>query len=165
MQEKMIPRLSLVFICLLLFNFVYSQKRVTGKVTDFESSQPVAGSTVTVSGSNVSSQTDTLGNFTLVLPVNKNKITVSSVGYASQDLTVTDQNSLSIRLKKTMSSLNEVVVVGYTSQLKKDLTGAVSVVDVGSMKRLPVGTGEEALQGQASGVSIITSGQPAPAAI
>jgi hypothetical protein len=127
MQEKMIPRLSLVFICLLLFNFVYSQKRVTGKVTDFESSQPVAGSTVTVSGSNVSSQTDTLGNFTLVLPVNKNKITVSSVGYASQDLTVTDQNSLSIRLKKTMSSLNEVVVVGYTSQLKKDLTGAVSV--------------------------------------
>lgn len=164
MRKKLILlRLLLGFIFMLLINVGFSQQTVTGKVTDSESGQPVVGSTVSVRGSTVATQTDNEGNFSISVPANRTSVRVSTVGYEPQEVSVAGKNSIAVSLKATTSTLNEVVVTGYTAQRKKEITGSVAVVNVNQMKQTPAGTGEEALQGRASGVTIITSGQPGAA--
>jgi len=90
-------------------------------------------------------------------------VTISSVGFETQNVPVTTGNRISATLRATTSNLNEIVVTGYSAQRKKDIAGSVSVVNVNNLKQQPVGTGEEALQGQASGVTVLTSGQPGAA--
>ena len=86
------------------------------------------------------------------------------VGFEALQIPVSGRTTIGdVVLSLSATSLNDVVVTGYTAQRKKDITGSVSVVNVKEMKQLPVGTGEEALQGRASGVTIISSGQPGAA--
>ena len=155
-------RLSMMAVFLLVSNIILAQKTVTGTVTD-ASGKAVVGATVIVRGSNVGTQTDASGNFSISTTNANSRLIVSSVGFEPADITVGGKNNISVSLKSTTSTLNEVVVTGYTSQRKKEITGAVSVVNVAQMKQTPVGTGEEALQGRASGVTIISSGQPGAA--
>ena len=154
----------LLYTFLLLFtNVLFAQQRtVTGKITD-PNNLPVAGATVSVKGTNVATGTDVNGNFTITVPNGRNSLTVSSVGFEPQTISVANQSNVSVSLVTTTSTLNEVVVTGYGTQRKKDITGSVAVVNVGQMKQLPSSSGEEALQGRASGVNIITSGQPGAA--
>lgn len=150
-------------VFLMLSSFVsFAQRVVTGKVTGTDN-QPASGATVTVTGTNVATQTDANGNFTISVPQNRNSLTVTYVGFETQTVPLAGRTSLSLSLKPATSSLSEVVVTGYGTQRKKDITGSVSVVNVTNLKQQPVGTGEEALQGQASGVTILTSGQPGAA--
>lgn len=147
---------------LLLFNVAFAQQRtVTGKIIN--NNVPVPGATVAVKGTNVATSTDANGNFSISVPNNRNTLTVTSVGFEPQTVNIAGQNTVNLSLVTTMSTLNEVVVTGYTAQRKKDITGSVAVVNVGQMKQLPASTGEEALQGRASGVTIVTSGQPGAA--
>ncbi|MEP7253423.1 MAG: SusC/RagA family TonB-linked outer membrane protein, partial [Ginsengibacter sp.] len=152
-------RLSMIVVFLLVSNILLAQKTVTGNVTD-ASGKAVVGATVIVRGSNVGTQTDASGNFSINTPNANSRLVVSSVGFEPADITVAGKNNVSVSLKSTTSTLNEVVVTGYTSQRKKEITGSVAVVNVKDMKQVPAGTGEEALQGRASGVTIISSGQP-----
>jgi TonB-linked SusC/RagA family outer membrane protein len=140
----------------------FAQRVVTGKVTG-TNDQPASGATVTVSGTNVATQTDVNGNFTITVPQGRNSLTVSYVGFENQTVSVSGKSSVTVGLRASNASLSEVVVTGYTAQRKKDIAGAVSVVNVSNLKQQPAGTGEEALQGQAAGVTIITSGQPGAA--
>ncbi len=159
-----IKRTALQF-CLALFSFLITfavnaqQRRVTGRILGAEG-KPVAGASITVNGTTTGTQTDAAGNFALNVPGGKNALTVSSVGFETQNLIVSGNNTATATLKAATSNLNEVVVTGYGTQRKKDITGSVSVVNVNNLKQQPVGTGEEALQGQAAGVTILTSGQP-----
>lgn len=137
------------------------EKTISGKVTD-ASGKAIEGSTVVVRGSNTGTQSNADGSFTITVPNSNAKLMISSVGYEPQIISA-NQNNQQITLKTTTSTLNEVVVTGYTSQRKKEITGAVSVVNIKDLKQVPVGTGEEALQGRASGVTIISSGQPGAA--
>lgn len=149
-------------LLLLFCNVLFAQKTITGKITD-PNSLPVAGATVSVKGTNVASETDVNGNFSISVPNGKNSLVVTSVGFEPQTINVANQSNVSVSLVTSASTLNEVVVTGYTAQRKKEITGAVSVVNVNQLKQTPVGTGEEALQGRASGVTIISSGQPGAA--
>ena len=161
MPSKLTVRLWLS-CCLLLFatTIVSAQSRtVTGKVTD-ESKVPVTGATVSIRGSNVATQTDLEGNFSIAVPGTNSVLVVTSVGFETKEIPVGSQLNLSVTLSMSTSRLDEVVITGYTAQKKKDITGAVSVVDVENMRQLPTGTPEKALQGQASGVTIVSSGQP-----
>jgi TonB-linked SusC/RagA family outer membrane protein len=90
-------------------------------------------------------------------------IMISSVGYRPQEVKITNQATVSVSLQIEVSGLEDVVVTGYIAQKKKEITGSVSVVNVSDMKQMPVGTGEEALQGRAPGVTIISSAQPGAA--
>lgn len=147
--------------CLLLFtNVLFAQKTVTGKITDESDQQPVVGATVAVRGTNIATQTDVTGNFSISIPAGRNTLLISSVGYTPQELNVASLNTVSLSLKIATSNLNEVVVTGYGSQRKKDITGSVAVVSVKDLKAVPAGSPEQMLQGRASGVNIITSGQP-----
>src|SRR5215210_3717531 len=162
-----IKRTALQF-CLALFSILITfaanaqQRRVTGRVLGADRN-PVAGASITVNGTTTGTQTDAAGSFTLSVPGGKNALTISSVGFETQNVTIPASNRIAATLRAATSNLNEIVVTGYSAQRKKDITGAVAVVNVNNMKQQPAGTGEEALQGQASGVNVITSGQPGAA--
>ncbi len=149
---------GLVLLLIFTTTMTYAQRVVTGKITD-PTNQPAAGATVTVTGTNVATQTDAEGNFSITVPQGRNGLTVTYVGAEPQQVSATG-STVSIGLRSATTNLNEVVVTGYGTQRKKDVTGSVSVVNVNNLRQQPVGTGAEALQGQASGVTIITSGQP-----
>jgi TonB-linked SusC/RagA family outer membrane protein len=157
MRKKILLSGILMLFCIL--QTMAQQRIVTGKITDATSGQAVQGATVSVSGTNVATTTNSEGSFSISVPKPNSRLVISDVGYEAQIIPA-NKNFLELALKTSVSTLNEVVVTGYTSQRKKDITGSVSVVNVNELKQSPVGTGEEALQGRASGVTIITSGQP-----
>jgi len=149
---------------LAFFTFVFSalviaQNRVTGKVNGPDG-KPVFGATVGVKGTNIATTTATDGSYAITLPHNSNFLVFSYIGFEVSEVNVRGNNVIDVAMKLQTTSLNEVVVTGYTAQRKKDITGSVAVVNVAQMKQSPVGTGEEALQGRAAGVTIITSGMP-----
>jgi TonB-linked SusC/RagA family outer membrane protein len=150
----------LVGLCISILSF--SQNRVTGKVTGPDS-KPLFGVTITAKGTNVATTTGADGIYTIVLPPKSDVLIFSSVGYEVSEINARGHNEIDVAMKIATTSLNEVVVTGYTAQRKKDITGAVSVVNVAEMKQLPATTGEEALQGRASGVTVISSAQPGAA--
>lgn len=164
LQKPTFLRLSLAVILLFLNHLLFAQQRtITGQVTDPASGHPVNGATVAVRGSTIATETNAEGNFTITVPNANSRLVISSVGFETQDFPLAGKSNVAIGLKTTLSTLNEVVVTGYTAQRKKEITGSVAVVNISQMKQTPAGTGEEALQGRASGVTIITSGQPGAA--
>ena len=146
----------------LLFCFVQSfaqQRTITGKVVS-EEGTPLMGASVIVAGKTTGETTAADGSFSIKVPDNTKDLRISYVGFETQTIAITGQNSISVSLKPANASLNEIVVTGYTSQRKKDITGSVAVVDVSDMKKIPAGNAESLLQGQASGVTVTNSGVP-----
>jgi TonB-linked SusC/RagA family outer membrane protein len=148
------------FLCLMGFALGASaQRKITGKVVNSKD-QPVISATVSVKGSSSSSTTGPNGEFSLTVPPGKTTIVVSSIGYESVEENISNKDFVAISLFEKTTSLNEMVVTGYTTQRKKDLTGAVTVVNVENMTKQPNSQVANQLQGQASGVTVIGSGQP-----
>lgn len=152
----------LLAVCLLLLSTVtFSQQRtITGKVTSTTSNTPVEGATVVVKGSNLATQTASDGSFTISVPANATTLVVTSVGFQPQEIEIGTQTNINVNLRVITAELSEVIVTGYTAQRKKDITGSVSVVDVGNLQQLPTGNVSQALQGQAAGVTVLSSGLP-----
>lgn len=155
-------------LCLSLFSILFSyhlfaQRTVTGRVVGKSDNQPVIGATVALKGSKIATSTGVDGAFSLKIPDNKSggTLTISAIGYETSSEPLTGANALGdIMLALSNSTLNDVIVTGYTTQKKKDITGAVAVVDVGDAKKIPVTSSEQLLQGQASGVTVMNSGGP-----
>src|ERR1044071_3769724 len=105
----------------------FAQRTITGKVIG-SNNEPASGATVTVTGTNIGTQTDANGNFTISVPQGKNALTVSYVGFELQQVNLTDQSAVNVTLKASNLSLSEVVVTGYSSQQRKNIVGAVSTV-------------------------------------
>src|SRR5450631_4554132 len=127
---------------------------VKGKITD-DNNKPLAGATVTLKGTTVSTLTDESGNFqintgTQVTPV----IVVSFVGYLEGQYRVNGRSSLSIRLQQDPRTLGDVVVVGYGTQRKRDITGSTAKVTADEIAKRPLVRVEQALQGTVSGVTV-----------
>jgi TonB-dependent starch-binding outer membrane protein SusC len=154
-------RFSILTLFLFVSVFCYAQKQVSGVVK--ENNSPTPNATVVVKGTTVATQTDADGKFIIQVPSGKNILIISSVGFETKEVNVSNLSTVDVSLAAVTTTLNEVVVTGYSAQRKKEITGSVSVVNVADMKQSPVGTGEEALQGRAAGVTVITSGQPGAA--
>ena len=137
---------------------------VTGRVLD-EKGTGLPGATILVKGTaNVGTATDADGRFTLNVPDGKGTLVISSISYTTQEVAINNRTTLpDIQLASDVKSLNEVVVVGYGTQRKKDLTGAVSVVNVAELQQQPTAQITNQLQGRASGVTVLGSGQPGEA--
>lgn len=133
-------------------------QEITGTVTD-DKGKPLPGVTVQVKGTNTGTVTDGNGKFVLEVPDNATLV-FSSVGYESKEVEVNGQTSINVSLTVSSSTLNELVVTGYTTQLKKDLTGSVDVVNVDALKKQPAASPIASLQGKATGVQIINDGAP-----
>jgi TonB-dependent SusC/RagA subfamily outer membrane receptor len=135
---------------------------VTGKVTD-EAGMPMPGVSIKVKGTSAGSQTDVQGRYVLNIPdasASNVVLVFSFIGYTTQEVPLNGSSSLNVQLKASSNSLNEVIVVGYGSVKKKDLTGSVSVVNVDNAKKTASYDVAKLLQGQAAGVSVQGSGEP-----
>ncbi|HAL83526.1 MAG TPA: SusC/RagA family TonB-linked outer membrane protein [Mucilaginibacter sp.] len=151
--------MCILILCALSSLAVTAQTRITGKVIGSDDRQPVIGATVKVKGTNAGAVTDVNGVFSLSANTN-DVLVISYIGYQPKEVRVTEPSLGTIVLDASNSTLNEVVVTGYAVQKKKDLVGAVAVVDVTALNRQPTGSVENQLQGQAAGVTVITTGQP-----
>ena len=126
-----------------------------------ELGQPLPGATILEKGTNNSVQTDFDGKFIFEVRSPNAVIVISYLGYANQEITLKGQSNLSIKMLENVSSLNEVVVVGYGSQRKKDVTGAISSVNVKDMLNVPTNNVSEMLRGRVAGVEVtIGSSRP-----
>ena len=132
---------------------------ITGRVTD-ERGDPIPGATIIIEGTASGTATDVDGNFSLEVPEGATLL-ISFIGYQAQRVLISNQTSLSIVLQEDLSSLEEIVVVGYGTQKKVNLTGAVSTITSADIVNQPVGQTSMALQGIAAGVTVTQrSGQP-----
>jgi TonB-dependent starch-binding outer membrane protein SusC len=145
----------LVFFLLCAFAAT-AQKSVTGKILKSNNKLPAAGISVTVKNSTEGTQTDANGSFTITMPAGKNVLVITGIGFESTEVTVTG-NTVAVELNESAAALNEVVVVGYGTQKRKDLTGAISSVSAATIEKVPVISATQALQGRASGVQIINN--------
>ena len=165
MKKSMRLRLShehrFLFIMIGLFislGAFAQQITVKGHVKD-DTGEPVIGASVLESKTVNGTITDIDGNFVLTVPSNS-VLTISFIGYATQEVTVNGKTSLTVVLKEDAKVLDEVVVVGYGTMKKSDLTGAVSSVGTKDIKDSPVANIGQAMQGKVSGVQIIDAGKP-----
>ena len=145
------PLVALFLLCLFPMGAL-AQSFVKGTVND-EAGEPIIGATVKVQGSNVGAITDFNGNFSVEAPSNAT-LNISYVGYVPQNIKVNGQSNINVTLKEDAQMLNDVVVVGYGTMKKSDISGSVATVDQEAvMKRVPTNIGQ-ALQGSAAGVMV-----------
>ena len=114
---------------------IFAQNTISGTITD-EAGDPIPGVTILIVGTAQGTTSDFDGNFSLNVPDNA-QLEVSSIGFATQTVTVGNQSTLSIVLTESFSELDEIVVTGYSSRSRKSITGAVAVVDVSELENLP----------------------------
>lgn len=155
-------RNTFLWICLLLLPFLtLAQQTLTveGTVTD-QDGQPLPGASVVVQGSTNGTQTDFDGNFILSDVPADGVLEVSYLGFTTQDIPVDGQTSLSVSLQEDTQALDEVVVVGYGTQRKADLTGSITTVSSEEIEKTPTANAAQALQGKVAGVQIVTAGTP-----
>lgn len=131
---------------------------IKGKVTD-DKGLPLEGATILVKGAQTGTKSDAIGNFSINAEPNSTLV-ISHIGFESSEINVGNRTNISLMLKPTISTGDEVVVLGYGTQQKKDITGSVAIVDINALKSVASGSAVQALQGQASGVNVIRSGVP-----
>lgn len=134
--------------------FMYGQG-ITGVVIDKSNNQAVIGANVTVSGTTIGALTDEQGKFSLALPAGSTQIQVSFIGYLSQTVKVKASGKYEISLEPDIETLDEVVVVGYGTQKKANLTGSVSTVDTKVLEARPIADVGRGLQGTMPGLAIV----------
>lgn len=152
---------SLFFVFLLSFVFQFASAQggiVKGRITTGDSA--LANITVQVKGTSRTTQTNDNGEFTISASPTATLV-VTSVGYARQEVRVNNQSALAINLQGTSQQLEQVVVIGYGSQRRKDVTGSVSSVTAAQIEKVPVTTLDQALQGRSAGVQV-TSNDASP---
>lgn len=152
-------------ICFLITSSSFAQKSIVGKVVDRESKLPIVGATITLDSKAEGTITDSGGVFELQAASSAQFFKVSSIGYNPQTITISNvQDTFRIFLESNVQSLNDVVVVGYGTQKKGNLTGAVSTVSIPEIKQAPVTNLSNALAGKIPGVIAINgSGEPGDA--
>jgi len=156
-------KIALFLFCLFFTNLgqmtVHAQTKVSGFVTD-DKGVPLIGVSVKVKNTSLGASTDALGKYSLDMPDANSTLVISYIGFLSQEITPGERRSVDIQLAPDAAELNEVVIIGYGSQQKKNLTGAVSVVKAEEIQKRQATTVAEALQGLASGVNVRSGGRP-----
>ena len=137
----------------------YTQDRtVTGTVRSTEDNTTLPGVNVAVKGTTRGTTTDAEGNYKISIPDNKAVLVFSSVGFNAQELVVGNRETVNLNLEPDLKNLNEVVVVGYGTQKKSQLTGAISSVSAKQITEMPITNLGQALQGRVAGVDVAQSG-------
>lgn len=139
------------------------EKTINGTVVN-EKGQPVANATVMVKGGSTGTSTDQKGNFSISVPDESSILVISYVGFRTQELTVGNKATLQITLQSADSSMEDVIIVGYGQQKKRDLTGSVATISSKDFEKQPIIRVEDALKARAAGVQVQTpNGAPGAA--
>ncbi len=151
--------LFLFLTTLLTWQLAWAQRQVSGTVRAGDTNEPLSGASVLVTGTKIGVIADIDGKFTLSVPNEASTILVSFIGYDSREVSIKGISTIDVVLPAG-KALSEVVVVGYTSQRKEDLTGSVAVVELKPIKNNSSGNPMQALQGRVPGLYIEKDGSP-----
>lgn len=166
-QQQSSPRkqtgswlLSLVWLLLFAVPAAAQTKKISGKITD-ENNKPLEGVSVSLKTAGSGTSSDAEGNYSLNVPNAKDVLVFSAIGFMGKEVELGSSTVINISLKKDVAGLNEVVVVGYGTQKKGNLTGSVSVIGSTQIERRPNTSASNALQGLAPGVTVTSqTGSP-----
>ncbi|WP_373512499.1 SusC/RagA family TonB-linked outer membrane protein [Persicitalea sp.] len=161
MKTPTLLRNALLLLLLMVASMAsYAQDRtITGTITD-EADNPLPGVSIVAKGTKTGTTTNTQGEYSLNVPRNSIALVFSYIGYKTAEIAINNESSISLKLESTAEALGELVVVGYGTQKKSTLTGAVSSVSPKELKALPVVSATQALQGRVPGVQITNNSGP-----
>lgn len=150
---------SIKHFCFLILFFSFSffalaQTKVTGRVT--ADGKPLSGATVSVKGTTTATQTDNNGNFSISASPDAT-LEISAVGFTSIEIKVNNRTTVDAALQTSSTQMEQVVVVGYGTQRRRDITGSISSVNAAQIEKVPVTTLDQAIQGRAAGVQVINN--------
>ena len=159
-MKRIFSRLCSVAVCLLFHQLIQAQGSgtiVEGNVLD-QQKAPLAGVTIALKGKNTGTQTDTKGHYRLQVkdPVN-DVLVFTFIGFTSREEPVSGRKTISIVMEEDRKKLDEIVVVGYGQQKKRDVTGSISSVGIKAIQDVPVTNPQQALQGRAPGVEVLNN--------
>lgn len=146
--------------CLLWVTALAQERTVTGKVTSAEEGAAIPGVNVIVQGTTKGTATDADGNFSISLTPGENTLVFTFVGYKTATVDVTNRTTVDLVLEGDVTSLDEIVLVGYGVQREKDLTSAITTVRSEDITKTPTGQPMQALQGKVPGLQVVSSGFP-----
>jgi len=157
MKKKHYQKLGILLLLLNMSFGVWAQDvEVKGVILD-ETNEPIPGASVLIKGTSTGVASDIDGSYTISVP-NTSTLVFSFIGYETQEIPVGNQSVINVSLKLDLSDLEEVVVVGYGTVKKSQLTGAISSVSSREINELPITDARQALQGRASGVDVTQAG-------
>ncbi|GAA3611429.1 TonB-dependent receptor [Flavivirga amylovorans] len=145
-------QLTLLFL-FLTTSLAFAQQTITGTITDANSSQPLPGVSVQLKGTTIGVASDFDGKFSIEAPTN-GTLMFSYLGFSTQEIAINEQLTINVQLQEDAAQLDAVVVVGYGTQKKSDVTGAVASVKVDELQSIPLARADEVLQGQVAGVQV-----------
>ena len=155
MSFKKLLKLFVLPCLLLLVQTGFSQGRViTGKVTDSNDGTGIQGVTVSAKESRTSTQTSSAGTYTISISAEVKSLLFTSIGFATQEISIEGKTSINVSFVVTDATLNEVVVTGYGTSRRRDLTGAIATVSAKDFVKGPITTPEQLIAGKVAGVQI-----------
>ena len=159
-------RLLLVFLLVgTAMGTVLAQRNISGTITDQETGDPLIGATILVKGTTIGTVSDLDGQYNINVPDGRNTLQFSYTGYAPQETEIGASSIVDVQLGSDIAQLSEVLVVGYNSVKRSDLTSAVSVVDGEQLTAQPIGGIDNLLQGASTGLQVVgQNGRPGGAA-
>ncbi|MCS7036376.1 MAG: SusC/RagA family TonB-linked outer membrane protein, partial [Saprospiraceae bacterium] len=159
-------QLHLFLLCWLASMAAMAQQRVSGRVTDAETGEGLIGVTVTLRGGAAGTVTDVEGRYVLEVPDLNGTLVFTYTGYVEQQIPLQGRTTLDVAMAPQVEAIGEIVVVGYGTQRKSDLTGAVGTVKTREIERIPTASVDQALQGKIAGVYVVpASGRPGDGAV
>lgn len=158
MQQNNRFFVAMTFCMLWLASF--AQQKVSGHVTD-ATGEPLIGVSVTIKGTSTGTVTDFEGNYSLPSVTSSTQIQFSYIGYLTKNITVGNKSTIDVTMEEDNAALDEVVVIGYQTVRRRDLTGSVASVSGKTIASAPVADLSQALQGKLAGVNIVSQdGRP-----
>lgn len=160
-KRRLLLTCMMGLLLLLSGQLVYSQSRTITGVIKNDAGSPLQGASVVPKGQATGVTTDATGVFKITVPAGVQTLVISYVGFEDREIAINDKTSLDISLVPAQGKLDEVVVVGYGTQKRRDVTGSVSSVKGEAFKNQPITNATEALQGRIAGVNVVkSSGAP-----
>jgi len=152
--------LILLFTCFLFAQYSFAQElNIKGKIISVEDGSPIPFASVLIKGTKLGAVTDLDGGFSITVPTNATLV-FSYVGYKTVEKPISNNEFITISLQEDLSNLDEVIVIGYQTVKRRDLTGATSLIDPKKSNKIISNSFAESIQGLASGVTVRNGGQP-----
>ncbi len=160
MKNKHLRQSMFLLLAFLSFGAFAQNRKVTGKITDKPTGQGIPGASVIIKGSTTGTTTNANGEFSLAVKDDNSFLLISSVGFQSQEIKVGNQSDIRVTLAEDVANLSEVIVTGYGTQSKRDITGAVATIQAKDLQSVPATTFAQMMQGRASGLSVVNDATP-----
>lgn len=158
---RLLSGMFLIFLTLSLWPEAHAQRTVTGRVTDATTQEALVGSNVIIKGTQRGINTDANGNYSLTIPSEDAVLVFGFIGYEKQEVPVNGRSTIDVALASGASDLSQVVVIGYGSVAKKDMTGSITSLKSTEFNKGVINSPEQLLQGKVAGVNVTSaSGEP-----